>query len=86
MSYTLKRNGGGQVKEIYLLKVSGKNNNDIQLTSSIIDNEFTNKPKKDSKKTLLDANYKFYALDNNLIWNKKIKLFISLILNYKCHF
>lgn len=86
MSYTLKRNGGGQVKEIYLLKVSGKNNNDIQLTSSIIDNEFTNNPKKDSKKTLLDANYKFYALDNNLIWNKKIKLFISLILNYKCHF
>lgn len=73
MSYTLKRNGGGQVKEIYLLKVSGKDNNDIQLTSSIIDNEFTNKPKKDSKKTLLDANYKFYALDNNLIWNKKNK-------------
>ncbi|EMF0280660.1 hypothetical protein KI126_002742, partial [Enterococcus faecium] len=72
MSYSLKRNGGGEVKELYLLKVSDEDNDEIKLTSSIIDNDFTNKPSVDnSKKSSSNNNRKFYVYDNSLIWNQK---------------
>lgn len=72
MSYSLKRNGGGEVKELYLVKVSDEDNDEIKLTSSIIDNDFTNKPLVDnSKESSSNNNRKFYVNDNSLIWNQK---------------
>ncbi|EPI5829093.1 hypothetical protein ACS8GA_002961 [Enterococcus hirae] len=72
LSYNLKRNDGGKVKELYLLKFN--NNENIEIISPIINNTFNNDLTKNTEPSSSQKEkIKFDTSKNKIIWNKKEK-------------